>query len=276
MSVQPFLQAPTQRGDVPGSVVTVGEVGPTGTPAPGGARVAVLASLNLPDQDEHLAALIRQLTRTAFKTLVDVGADPWLVDLTARTRAGLTELGEADALVLLGGGDMDPSLYGYEGEVANEYGVDRDADEYSMAAVRQALVADQPLLAICRGVQVLNVACGGTLHPDLADWSLHRGASHDALFVDEHVTIDPQSRLASWAGSTDLVVRTGHHQAVDRVADELVAVGWADDGLVEAVEHPTSRAVGVQWHPEQESASHADRHRLFAAFVNQTGSALSA
>lgn len=239
-------------------------------------RVAVLASHDLPGTDARVAGILRQLTQTALQTLVEVGADPWLVDLTSGHRPEIGDLTAADGLMLLGGGDMDASLYGVDEEFDNAYGIDRAVDEYSLAAVRSALGVDQPLLAICRGVQVLNVACGGTLYPDLENWSLHHGPSHDDLFIDEHIRVDPESRLASWAGSVDLVVRTGHHQAVDRVADQLVAVGWADDGIVEAVEHPAKRAVGVQWHPEQESASHTDRHRLFAGFVSDVRSAPAA
>jgi len=234
---------------------------------PGSPRVAVLASHDLPRADAQVTDILRQLTRTAIETLVDVGAEPWVVELTSAHLPAVSSLAAADGLMLLGGGDMDGSLYGFIGEFDNAYGIDRDVDEYSMAAVRGALNVDQPLLAICRGVQVLNVACGGTLHPDIDYWHMHRGASHDDLFIDEHITIAPASRLAVWSGSTDLVVRTGHHQAVDRVADELVAVGWADDGLVEAVEHRSKRAVGVQWHPEQESASGVDRRQLFAGFM---------
>jgi len=250
-------------------LVHADEVAPDGQGA--GPRVAVLVSLNFPGMGEHLAGLVRQLTRTALQTLVDVGARTWLVDLTGGALPAVSELRRADGLLLLGGGDMDPTLYGHAGEMANAYGVDRVADEYSIAAIRSAFETDQPVLAICRGIQVLNVACGGTLVPDLVDWRLHRGGDHDALFIDERVRLDPESALAATMGTCELVVRTGHHQAVDQVGSGLRAVGWADDGVIEAVEHQEFDAVGVQWHPEQESASHDDRRRMFAAFVDRLG-----
>ncbi|MFZ0322517.1 MAG: gamma-glutamyl-gamma-aminobutyrate hydrolase family protein [Actinomycetes bacterium] len=239
--------------------------------ASGRPLVAVFASLTFPGMDRHLAGVVAQLTSTALATLSDVGARPWLVDLSAPQLPSDATLARADGLVLLGGGDLDPQLYGFDGPVDNGYGIDRRVDEYSIDAVRSAMDADQPVLGICRGVQVLNVACGGTLHPDVANWALHRGASHDDLFIDEHIRIAADSTLAGWAQTTDLIVRTGHHQAVHLVGEDLVAVAWADDGIVEAVEHRSRRAVGVQWHPEQESASHEDRHRMFAAFVRSLG-----
>jgi putative glutamine amidotransferase len=248
-------------------VVTQEDVLPVAPADASGPLVAVLVSLNFPDMDEHLAGLVRQLTRTALQTLADVGARPWLVDLTGPDLPTVAELRAADGIVLLGGGDMDPALYGHDGEMGNAYGVDRAADDYSIAAIRSAFDVEQPVLAICRGIQVLNVACGGTLMPDIVEWSLHRGADHDGLFIDERIRLDPSSQLATMAGADQLLVRTGHHQAVDRVGDGLRAVGWADDGIVEAVEHEQHLAIGVQWHPEQESASHDDRRRLFGAYV---------
>jgi len=247
--------------------VTSAEVLPSDPGDPDGPVVAVLVSLNFPDMDEHLAGLVRQLTRTALQTLVDVRARPWLVDLTSGALPSVEELRAADGLLLLGGGDMDPSSYGHDVDLANAYGVDRSADDYSIAAVRAALDVDQPVLAICRGIQVLNVACGGSLIPDIEEWALHRGGGHDGLFVDERIRLDAGSRLAAMMQTDELVVRTGHHQAVDRVGEGLRAVGWADDGIVEAVEHQRCPAIGVQWHPEQESASHDDRRRMFDAFV---------
>jgi putative glutamine amidotransferase len=116
-------------------------------------------------------------------------------------------------------------------------------------------------------LQVLNVALGGTLIPDIEDFTLHRGHGGDAVFVDEHVRLAADSRLARLVGGDDLVVRTGHHQAVAAVAPSLRAVGWADDGIVEAVEHESAWAFGVQWHPEDSHGSQTDRLRLFAAFV---------
>ena len=247
--------------------VEYGEVVPARNPAPGGPVVAVVVSLNFPQLTDPVADLVRRFTRTAMETLVELGADPRLIDLTGGSLPPVQEVVTADGLLLLGGGDVDSTIYGVPGPVPNEYGVDRAADDYSIAVVQAALTANVPVLGICRGSQVLNVACGGTLVPDLADFSLHHGASDDSLFVDERVRVADGSRLQRVVGTTELLVRTGHHQAVDRVGRGLRAVGWAADGVVEAVEHEGCWAVGVQWHPEDSHGSYEDRHRVFGAFV---------
>lgn len=248
------------------------EVVPDREPVPGGPVVAVVVSLNFPQLTAPVAELVRRFTRTAVDTLLDVGADPRLVDLTGASLPPVAEVVAADGVLLLGGGDVDAMLYGVAGPVPNEYGVDRAADEYSIAVVRAALAADVPVLAVCRGAQVLNVACGGTLIPDIVDATLHHGASDETLFVDERVRLAPDSRLAGIVRTDELVVRTGHHQAVDQVGSGLRAVGWADDGIVEAVEHDERWAVGVQWHPEDSHGSEEDRHRVFGAFVAEAAS----
>ena len=252
----------------PGVVVTPGEVMPDQL-AESGPVVAVLVSLNLPGLTEPVAELMRTLTRTALHTLAEVGARPFLVDLTAVELPPTEQVLRADGVLLLGGGDMDASLYGHQGQVSNEYGVDRRADEYSVDVVRASLDADVPVFAICRGSQVLNVAVGGTLIPDIEDFALHRGASDDQLVLDEEVTIDPHSWLGRVLARNRVMVRSGHHQAIDRVGRGLRVVARAADGIVEGVEHEHRWAVGVQWHPEEAQASEVDRRRLFAAFVEE-------
>lgn len=245
------------------------EVLPTREPVADGPRIAVLVALNFPGLTEPVAELVRRFTLTAMETLVDVGARPWLVDLSELPRPSLDDVRAADGVLLLGGGDMESSLYGHTGPVNHEYGVDSAIDEYSIRAVRGALDADQPLLGICRGSQVLNVALGGTLIPDIEDFALHRGDGGDAVFLDERIRVAPDSRLADIVGTDLLEVRTGHHQAVRDVAPGLRAVAWAEDGIVEAVEHQAKWAVGVQWHPEDSHGSYEDRHRVFRAFVEE-------
>jgi putative glutamine amidotransferase len=249
--------------------VDVSEVLPEREPQPGGPTIAVLVALNFPDLTEHVAALVRRFTRTALETLVDVGATPWLVDLTGGDLPSVDEVMAADGVLLLGGGDMDASLYGHSGPVPNEYGVDRAVDDYSIAAVLAALDADRPLLGICRGAQVLNVALGGSLVPDIEDHELHRGDGGDAVFLDETVRLEPGSRLHALVGQERLVVRSGHHQAVKEPGRGLRVVGRAEDGLVEAVEHERRWAIGMQWHPEDSHGSYEDRHRVFGGFVQE-------
>ncbi|HEY5244504.1 MAG TPA: gamma-glutamyl-gamma-aminobutyrate hydrolase family protein, partial [Acidimicrobiales bacterium] len=183
--------------------------------------------------------------------------------------AGAADVVDAlDALVLVGGGDIDPATYGQAGHPAAD-GVDADRDRSEAALLVAALDRDLPLLAICRGHQLLNVQLGGTLFPHLPDVVGHDGHRPAAgQFDDVDIVTVPGTRTAAIVGAED-TVRCSHHQAVDRLGDGLVAsacsVESADgpDGVVEAVELPDRRfVVGVQWHPEESGDG-----RLFDALV---------
>jgi gamma-glutamyl-gamma-aminobutyrate hydrolase PuuD len=172
-------------------------------------------------------------------------------------------LDRLDALVLTGGADVDPARYG---EVAAERTsaprVQRD--EWEMTLARGALDRDLPLLAICRGLQILNVVLGGSLHQHLPDVAGHEGHQPSpGVFGAVEVSIEPGTRTAELIGSR-LRVSCHHHQALARLAPGLKVTGRAEDGTVEAVEVPGREfAVGVQWHPEEDS----EDPRLFAALV---------
>ncbi|AXI81676.1 gamma-glutamyl-gamma-aminobutyrate hydrolase family protein [Peterkaempfera bronchialis] len=243
------------------------EVEPPGPAPVGGPRIAVLVSLNFPDLTEPVADLVRRFTGTALATLRELGADHRLVDTSADALGDPAEAADLDGLLVLGGGDVDGALYGVTGPVPHSYGVDRRADDHTLAAIRAAVAAGRPVLGICRGHQLVNVAHGGTLIPDLEDHRLHRGGPGQPMFLDEKVTVTPGTRVADLAGELRLTVRSGHHQAVDRVGGGLVVAARADDGVVEAVEHPERWVVGVQWHPEDPDGADAHRRRLFAGFV---------
>jgi putative glutamine amidotransferase len=178
--------------------------------------------------------------------------------------AGADEvLDRIDALVLTGGADVDPARYGeVPAERTSAPRVQRD--EWEMALTRGALDRDIPLLAICRGLQVLNVVLGGSLHQHLPDVAGHEGHQPSpGVFGAVNVGIEPGTRTAGLIGSR-LRVSCHHHQALARLAPGLKVTGRADDGTVEAVEVPGQAfAIGVQWHPEEDSAD----GRLFAALV---------
>lgn len=170
-----------------------------------------------------------------------------------------------DGLVVSGGPDVDPARYGATPR-AETGGLNPERDGWELELTRGALGRDLPLLAICRGAQVLNVADGGTLHqhqPEVLGHDRHRPAP--GVFGTIRVRLDPGSVTGSILGP-DSEVRCHHHQAFDRVGNGLRVVGRAEDGGIEAVELPGHRfAVGVQWHPEE----HLEHHdvRLFAALV---------
>jgi putative glutamine amidotransferase len=160
-------------------------------------------------------------------------------------------LDRLDALVLSGGGDLNPSSYGAVPHERTGY-VREFRDEAELALVRRAWADGLPLLGICRGAQVLNVALGGTLHqhvPDVVGDDRHSLAP--GRYNRFPVTVAPHSRLATALGAETVTVSHYHHQAADRLGTGLTATAWSDDGLVEAVE-ATHRpfALGVQWHPE--------------------------
>ncbi|GAB2787816.1 gamma-glutamyl-gamma-aminobutyrate hydrolase family protein [Amycolatopsis magusensis] len=180
---------------------------------------------------------------------------------------GHAELASAlDGLVLVGGADIEPSRYGQEPHPTT---VTRPArDEFEFALLDRALAAGLPVLGVCRGMEVLNVAFGGTLTqhlPDRLGSSEHQPAV--ATFGLTDVRLAEGSRAAAILGG-QTKCRCYHHQAVEELGEGLQAVGWAADGTIEAVEVPGERFVlGVQWHPEQD----LDDFRLFAALVGQAG-----
>jgi gamma-glutamyl-gamma-aminobutyrate hydrolase PuuD len=167
-----------------------------------------------------------------------------------------------DGLVLTGGGDVDPQAYG-ETPVPEVAGVNAVRDESERALLAAALEADLPVLAVCRGCQVLNIERGGTLHqhlPAVIGHDAHRAAP--LVFGDVKVATEPDTLASSVFGSTT-VVRCSHHQAIRDIGAGLVATAHADDGVIEAVELPGATFVlGVQWHPEE-----AGDERPFAALV---------
>jgi putative glutamine amidotransferase len=185
---------------------------------------------------------------------------------TAATLAGL------DGLVLTGGGDVEPERYG-EVRRPETGGVDPERDRWELALVQQAFAAALPVLGICRGVQVINVACGGTLFQDLADVTPQQHlVPHPRDEAVHTVRILGGSRLSMVEDATWVGVNSIHHQAINRLGEDLVATAWAEDGLVEAVEHPTLPVLGVQWHPE--NLQHLPAHReLFSWLVDATASA---
>ncbi len=179
-------------------------------------------------------------------------------------------LDAVDALILPGGGDIDPAHYGGVRHEAN-YGISPERDGFELALARAALARPNlPILSICRGMQLLNVALGGDLvsHiPDrFGDSVAHR---HPELRPVEHaVRIDPASRLAAILGATELDVHSVHHQAVGRLGDGLRAVAWSPDGVIEAVESERLPfLIGVQWHPELGALGDERQRRLFEALV---------
>ena len=164
-----------------------------------------------------------------------------------------------DGLVLAGGVDVDPGTYGAQRHPTVTRTVP-ERDEFEMALARRALARDMPLLGICRGMQVLNVACGGSLIQHLPDdfgHEDHRRSPGSFDNSDHDVRLEDGSLAASAAGETVHGTKSHHHQGVARLGHGLRATGWATlDDLPEAIEAPDRFfALGVQWHPEADPAS---------------------
>lgn len=159
-------------------------------------------------------------------------------------------LEHADALVLTGGGDVDPAWYG-EQPHDTVSGVDPHRDRVEIALALRALERGLPVLAVCRGVQVLNVALGGSLVQHLEGEHLHNHSAWDQpVHARMHSVTIEDSSIAHRVLGPSVNVNTLHHQAVGRLAASLVCSGRATDGVVESVELPGSDVWGVQWHPE--------------------------
>jgi putative glutamine amidotransferase len=172
-----------------------------------------------------------------------------------------------DALVVTGGaGDLDPALYGDERHP--ETGpVQEERDAYELALVRGALEREMPILGICRGMQILNVAYGGTIEQHLPEVLGHEEHRHTpGTFADHEVRLVPDSLAARAAGSESTPAKSHHHQGIKEVGEGLQVTGWAvEDGAVEALEDPSCPFVlGVLWHPEEDENS-----QLIMALVSE-------
>lgn len=211
------------------------------------------------------------IRRTYVQAVLDAGGLPVLIppapeDVLRETFFRL------DGLLLPGGGDVAPAHYG-EPPHPKLGAVEPERDELELALCRLALAGDKPLLAICRGIQVMNVATGGTLYQDIP--SQHQTAIGHASdlslarnYIAHNVLIEPGSHLANLVGSEPLAVNSWHHQALKDIGRGLVVTGRAPDGIVEAVEASGHRfAVGVQFHPEDLYPTSARVQQLFRGFV---------
>jgi putative glutamine amidotransferase len=196
--------------------------------------------------------------RTYLDAIARAGGQPVVLPPLPETLDDLAEvLARVDGVCLPGGPDVDPHHYGATEVDEHVTAVDAAHDAMDLACARAAIELGRPLLAICRGHQVLNVALGGTLVQHLEG---HR-------FVHQRRTLEPGSRAALAIGHGRPLGHCVHHQAIDRLGDGLIVTGRADDGTIEAVELPTGWVVGVQWHPEDTAADDGDQQRLFDAFV---------
>lgn len=193
---------------------------------------------------------------TYVQQVIDAGGAPILLPPEPLTVGDV--MPKVDGLVLTGGPDVDPARYGQERDPATQRPRE-SRDESELIALATAQERGTPVLAICRGVQLLNVARGGTLHQHLPGHAPKVPGAYDT----NQIRITPGTRLATTLGEHASVL-CAHHQAIDRVGEGLNVVAWSHDGVIEGVEDPSAPfLVGIQPHPEELPASLA----LFEAFV---------
>ena len=187
-----------------------------------------------------------------------------------------------DGLVLMGGADVNPALYGQTAGI-HIYGVQPEQDAFESALLNASLNADIPVLAVCRGMQLANVVLGGSLVQHLGELAnasklLDHAPKQFPVgeeFALHRIDIEPNSQMASALGATQINGASFHHQGIDRLASDLIAVGYAPDGILEAVEHRTKWLLGMQWHPEDTAATDLLQQNLYNAFVQRARLSLS-
>lgn len=210
------------------------------------------------DQTAHLAA------DTYVSALQDTGALTVLLPVATGPPEAL--LDRLDGLMLIGGADLDPAIYGQERSEATE-NTYPDRDEFELALTRAAVDKGLPYLGICRGMQLLNVALGGTINQNLVSddgTNPHRRIVGTFVGTEHDIDLDPGSLVARAAGEEVHEARCHHHQAIDRLGSGLVVTARARDGVPEAIELSDDDrwVLGVQWHPEA-----GDKRQLFNAFA---------
>lgn len=203
------------------------------------------------------------------RSVIEAGGVPVLLPPSSALQLIEAQLDVIDGLLLAGGQDIDPRRYGREPEPTTE-APSPVRDAYELAILESAHARGLPILAICRGMQMVNTWRGGTLHQEVAELGAlvrHPGGNEPTELI-HRVEIAEGSLLASVVGATSIEVNSFHHQAVDRLGEGLVQVAAAPDGITEAIELPGAVPVlAVQWHPEMLSRTDPAAQRLFSWLV---------
>ncbi len=211
------------------------------------------------------------------RVLTVAGGLPWPIPLLPEDEPTLRAIYDRlDGVFLMGGVDIDPQQYG-EGRLTCCHETDPPRDWTETQLIRWAIEDRKPLLGVCRGIQMINVALGGSLYQDLREqWP--DAIRHDFFptatdfsrdYLAHPVRIERQSRLGHVLGSDELIVNSMHHQGIRHLAPGLRATAFAPDGLIEGFEGSDGQfLLGVQWHPEEMTETSESMRRLFGAFVD--------
>ena len=234
--------------------------------------VGITCSLTASSIGDSIYTLERNIIARDYSRAIEyAGGTPLLIPHVGDIECINQYLGVLDGLVLSGGGDIDPLLFGQEPH-QNLGSVDRVRDEMELQLTQKALDQDLPILAICRGIQMLNVAAGGTIYQDIAaempQPTLRHSQSGAGWYASHTIDIISESRLFQIFDSPTARVNSFHHQAVREIGEGFIATAKAKDNVIEAIESPTRRfALGVQYHPEMMWEHHPEVLNLFTAFL---------
>jgi putative glutamine amidotransferase len=215
------------------------------------------------------------MSRPYIGALETAGGLPVLLPLALGVETLRSLYERMDGIFMAGGGDLNPACYGQD-QYTKTNGLDHLRDETELTLLRWALEDGKPLLGVCRGSQIINVAAGGTLYQDVTDF-VPNAMRHQYFpekpreWVAHGVETVPGTKLSGILGRAARV-NSFHHQAVDRIADGFRVAAMAPDGVVEAIENPDyDFCIGVQWHPESLAPTDPSMFRLFETFVQTSG-----
>ncbi|HBR2054535.1 TPA: gamma-glutamyl-gamma-aminobutyrate hydrolase family protein [Klebsiella pneumoniae] len=231
-------------------------------------RVLISGSFASASASEQLNDALQGLANNVLSSFEGAGIDGELVNAASpegkNADALLTSF---DGLVILGGGDIDPEFYSEGCESSCTYGVNPVADQFEIGLVQAAVELKIPVLGICRGMQVINVALGGTLFEHIGDDTIHKIKGSSTEMNQHPVFISEGSLLHNIFNRTTMTIRSAHHQAVKELGKGLVISATADDGIVEAIESHDGWCLGVQWHPEDALADQEQIQTLMSQFA---------
>ncbi|RDV44164.1 gamma-glutamyl-gamma-aminobutyrate hydrolase family protein [Leifsonia sp. ku-ls] len=239
--------------------------------------LAVVEATRFRGHDPAYHDYVQLLVGNVIASAQDDGWSVRRLAADAGTGALLAATADVDAVVIVGGEDIHPSFYGAATGYANESRHLPVADAAQIALVHRALERRIPLLGICRGLQIVNVALGGTLVQDLGEECAHvnRGVPIPQVLTTHTVHPEPGSRVAELLGHRPVEVRSAHHQAVDALGAGLTVTARSHDGHVEAIEHADAPVLAVQWHPEDVAAPAGQLEALLSALRPAPSVALS-
>ena len=201
--------------------------------------------------------------------IVDSGGIPYIIPISTDPERNLEFIESIDGLILSGGVDIDPKYYGEE-NTGKSVEISPVMDESESVLVRLAMEADIPILGICRGMQSLNVFCGGSLIQDIPSEHgfsvVHRLDKPETAF--HNILVEKDSPLSEAIGFGTHRINSYHHQAVKKLSPEFSACAFAEDGIIEAIYHKTKKFIlGVQWHPERDYHTTPDSKKILDKFI---------